>query len=271
MTKRQGMRRSSLVLALLAVVLVGYWGAVLLALGPEDAAPCAAGAPASAPCLRSLPVKVTSLIDKPITGNAYSRRYFLGYTHGVTLTGLPGGPRRAVLSGTDYFFLGLTTGQPATATLWGGKLVQVGAGGKTAYVYGYSTRDRLWGIGASAAPLLVVLLMLRVGRRPMPPRVRPPLFAVDLATLPVLVGALLWFHADADHLHGLLVAVLGTAALAVQLACQQWRSDGPEERTAPAPRVRGAGPSHDAWSVQPGANGVQQVRLPPGVTPRIAA
>ena len=234
------MRWSSLVLALLAVVLVGYWGVVLLAHGPEDAVPCPAAASASAPCLRSRPARVSALIHQWIQQNPNGKATSGYYTHTVVLTGLPGGTRRAELGADDYFGLGLKTGQSVTATLWGQKLVRLEVGGKTAYVSGYSTRNRLAGVAGSTAPLLVLLILARIGRRPPPPKAQLPLLVVDLATLPVLVGALFWFDQDADHMHGLLLAALGTAALAVQLTCQQWRSD---RSPAPGAALAAAGPA----------------------------
>ncbi|SEM26944.1 hypothetical protein [Streptacidiphilus jiangxiensis] len=209
-------KRSSVVVGVLAAALIGFWSWVLAT--PATVPDCPSHPAAGAVCLSSAAVRVGSYL--PRYRYVLGLRHGIGPTYGVTVSGLPGGVRTIYLDRDGLFRLDPRIGQTVTASVLRGRVERLSDGNGTAWVSGYDPGFRSgWILGS--VPLGVLLaVMARLDRRD----VRTPrrwLWVDRTAALAALGSVVVVAFVRGRVEVGALVVCFGLL-LAVETAGQRW-------------------------------------------------
>ena len=157
---------SSVVTAVLAASLIGFWSWVLTT--PDTVPDCPPRPTADVACLAPVPVRVGTVL--PMYHDELGLRRPIGPVFGLTVSGLPGGVRTVYLDEGGMDQLDPQPGQILTAFVVGGKVWRVSDANGAAWAGGHSPGYRYGWIGGTEAVALLLALSARLGRR----KVRAP-------------------------------------------------------------------------------------------------
>ena len=210
---------SSVVIALLAASLVGFWSWVLTT--PATVPDCPPRPAADAVCLAPVPVRVSTVL--PVWRDELGMKVPVGPTFGMTVSGLPGGVRTVYLDEGGMDQLDPQPGQILTAFVVGGKVWRVSGVNGAAWAGGHSPGHRYGWIGGTEAFALVLALMARLDRR----KVRAPRVWrwAERGTVFAAFGATATLAFAQDWAEMLVLTICIGLLLAVETAGQHWQAN----------------------------------------------
>ncbi len=152
---------SSVVTAVLAASLIGFWSWVLST--PDTVPDCPPRPTADVACLSPAPVRVATVL--PRYHGELGLKHLIGPVFGMTVSGLPGGVRTVYLEPAGMDQLDPQPGQALTAFVLGGEVWRVSDADGAAWAGDHSPGYRYGWIGGTEAVALLLALSARLGRR----------------------------------------------------------------------------------------------------------